>query len=83
MDEYSRGLSTKEVAKLLNIGLASAQRFMREYGTLKINRFVISQSKFRLLQMNGEIAAWISAYEKSCAWQRKQFAQKGQKDGQL
>jgi len=50
-----------------------AYKFMHEKGTMFGNRYAISQSRLRDMQLSGELAEWVKGYEQSRAFAKRTF----------
>lgn len=76
MDEYERGLTRPEIEKELGITQYAARDFLLTFGSRVGVQLVISQRRFRHMQLDGTVAQWMSAYSKRKATQDRLFKSK-------
>ena len=76
MDEYERGLTRPEIETELGITRYAAREFLLTFGARVGAQLVISQRRLRLMQLDGTVAKWMSAYAKRKVKHDKLFRSK-------
>ena len=57
---YERALANSDIREILKISSRKANKLLKRYGVRTGGMFIISQKKFRGLQMDGSIDQWMS-----------------------